>query len=130
LIKERDLYEILEVSPKASDEVIKNAYRTLAKKWHPDVHPLGTQTQAEKKLKEINHAYQIIGNKVTKEEYDRCHNFTVKEDNYVYSEHDPGPNSNGDLFFSDKLGLVVTAVCFLTFFLLFAYVRNNPALLR
>ena len=35
-----DYYEILEVHPRASKEVIKKAYQTLAKKYHPDISPL------------------------------------------------------------------------------------------
>ena len=53
-----DYYEILEVHHKASSEIIKNAYRTLAKKYHPDHNP-GNKA-AEEKFKEINEAYEII----------------------------------------------------------------------
>lgn len=51
-------YEILGVSPSDSDEVIKNAYRTLAKKYHPDANP-GSEYAAEK-MREINAAYDKI----------------------------------------------------------------------
>lgn len=56
-----DPYEILGVSPSASDEEIKNAYRTLAKKYHPDNYansPLADV--ASEKMKEINEAYDQI----------------------------------------------------------------------
>lgn len=52
-------YEVLEVSVNASKEVIKNAYRALSKKYHPDVYK-GNKVYAEEKLKEINTAYEIL----------------------------------------------------------------------
>jgi len=57
----KDPYSILGVSPNASDEEIKKAYRELARKYHPDAyrdHPLADL--AEEKMKEINEAYDTI----------------------------------------------------------------------
>ncbi len=51
-------YEVLGVSPNASDEEIKSAYRKLAKKYHPDANP-GSEYAAEK-MREINSAYDKI----------------------------------------------------------------------
>lgn len=51
-----DYYEVLEVSPKASLEVIQNAYRTLAKKWHPDGKSPDFAALCEKKMKLLNEA--------------------------------------------------------------------------
>lgn len=53
-----DPYKVLGVSPDASDEEIKSAYRKLAKKYHPDRNP-GDQ-EAAKKMQEINAAYEQI----------------------------------------------------------------------
>jgi len=55
-----DPYKVLGVSPDASDEEIKQAYRRLAKKYHPDLNP-GDETAA-KKMQEINAAYEQIKN--------------------------------------------------------------------
>jgi len=55
-----DPYKILGVSPDASDEEIKRAYRALAKKYHPDRNP-GDQ-EAAKKMQQINSAYERIKN--------------------------------------------------------------------
>ena len=55
-----DPYKVLGVSPNASDEEIKKAYRSLAKKYHPDVNP--GNKDAERKMNEINAAYDQIKN--------------------------------------------------------------------
>ena len=56
----QDPYKVLGVSPDASDEEIKKAYRDLAKKYHPDMNP-GDASAAEK-MNEINDAYDRIKN--------------------------------------------------------------------
>ena len=52
-------YEVLEVSEKASKEVIEKAYKTLAKKYHPDLNP-DNKKEAELKMKELNEAYEVL----------------------------------------------------------------------
>lgn len=55
-----DPYKVLGVSPDASDEEIKRAYRNLAKKYHPDLNP--GDKEAARKMQEINAAYEQIKN--------------------------------------------------------------------
>ena len=55
-----DPYKVLGVSPDASDEEIKRAYRRLAKKYHPDLNP-GDQ-EAARRMQEVNTAYEQIKN--------------------------------------------------------------------
>jgi len=64
-------YEILEVSPNASKEIIDKAYKTLAKRYHPDANSVEKKQWAEERFKKINEAYEIISNKEKREEYDR-----------------------------------------------------------
>lgn len=54
----QDPYRVLGVSPQATDEEIKKAYRALAKKYHPDVN--NGSAQAEARMKEVNEAYSLI----------------------------------------------------------------------
>ena len=53
-----DPYKVLGVSPSATDEEIKDAYRQLAKKYHPDANP--GDKEAEKKFKEASEAYSVL----------------------------------------------------------------------
>ena len=55
-----DPYKVLGVSPDASDEDIKRAYRKLAKKYHPDLNP--GDAEAAKKMQQVNAAYEQIKN--------------------------------------------------------------------
>ena len=62
-----DPYKVLGVSPNASDEEIKSAYRRLAKKYHPDLNP--GDARAAEKMNEINAAYEQIKNPQPQNDY-------------------------------------------------------------
>ncbi len=64
----RDPYEILGVSKSASEAEIKKAFRTLAKKYHPDKH--SGDAAAQKKFQEISGAYDIVGDKDKRVKFD------------------------------------------------------------
>lgn len=67
----KNYYEILEVSKNASDEIIKKAYITLAKKYHPDMQSTEEgKKQAESKMIQINEAYEVLKDKEKRAEYD------------------------------------------------------------
>ena len=65
----RDYYEVLGVDKGADEAAIKKAYRTLAKKNHPDVNP--GDKDAEERFKEINEAYQVLSNPQKRAQYDQ-----------------------------------------------------------
>lgn len=72
-----DYYEILEVHPKASQEIIKKAYFTLAKKYHPDVYP--DKEFAVKKMAILNEAYDVLGNPDKRRAFDAQRNGTASK---------------------------------------------------
>lgn len=65
----RDYYEVLGVSKSASDDELKKAYRSLAKKYHPDLHP--DDKEAEAHFKEVNEAYEVLSDKDKRAKYDQ-----------------------------------------------------------
>ncbi|MFE4216205.1 DnaJ C-terminal domain-containing protein [Streptomyces sp. NPDC056844] len=64
----RDLYEVLGVSPTASQDEIQQAYRKLARKHHPDVNK---DPAAEERFKDLNEAYSVLSDPKTRARYDR-----------------------------------------------------------
>ena len=87
----KNYYEILEVSENASPEVIEKAYRTLAKKYHPDMWPKDRMFFAEMKFKEITEAYEVLSNETSRYNYDlKLGLNTTLDDKYntLYSEHE------------------------------------------
>jgi curved DNA-binding protein len=67
-VQYKDYYQILGVSRTASDTDIKKAFRKLAREYHPDVAK--NKKQAEEKFKEINEAYEVLGDPAKRKKYD------------------------------------------------------------
>ena len=65
----RDYYEVLGVSKTASDDEIKKAFRTLAKKYHPEMHP--GDKECEEKFKEAQEAYAVLSDAEKRKQYDQ-----------------------------------------------------------
>lgn len=64
-----DYYAILEVTPQASNKEIKRAYRRKVKKYHPDLNQ--KNSPAERKIREINVAYEVLSNPDERKKYDQ-----------------------------------------------------------
>lgn len=99
-MKYKNYYKVLELkSDRVSDDEIKNAYRRLAKKYHPDINP-GDEAASEK-FKLVNEAYQVLGSEASKKKYDRIHNiYRVKD---TIEDTKEKINLNG---MSDMIGMV------------------------
>ena len=65
----KDYYSTLGVSKTASEKEIKQAYRKLARKHHPDVNQ-GDKTGSDAKIKELNEAYEVLGDSAKRKKYD------------------------------------------------------------
>ena len=68
-MKKRDYYEVLGISKNANDKDIKQAYRKLAIKYHPDRNP--DNKEAEEKFKEAAEAYEVLSNQDKRSRYDQ-----------------------------------------------------------
>jgi DnaJ-class molecular chaperone len=66
----KDYYQILNLSRDASAEDIKKAFRQLAMQYHPDRNP-GSVKDSEAKFKEINEAYEVLGDEQRRWQYDK-----------------------------------------------------------
>lgn len=92
MAEKRDYYEVLGVDKKADADTIKKAYRSLAKKYHPDMNP--GDAEAEKNFKEVNEAYEILSDPDKKAKYDA----------YGHAAFDPSMGGGGGAYsggFSD-----------------------------
>jgi DnaJ-class molecular chaperone len=74
----QDYYAVLGIPKTASQDDIKKAYRRLARKYHPDLHPGAKKTEMEKKFKELNEAHDVLRNEDTRKKYDQ-YGFQWKE---------------------------------------------------
>ena len=82
----KNYYEILEVDKNASEEVIEKAYKTLAKKYHPDLQINNNQN----KMQQINEAYEILSNDFKRREYDekiKIQSVSIEEYNKIIQEN-------------------------------------------
>jgi molecular chaperone DnaJ len=68
MAEKRDYYDVLGVDKGSDDPTIKKAYRTLAKKYHPDV---SAEENAEVKFKEVQEAYEVLSDSQKRSQYDR-----------------------------------------------------------
>ncbi|MHC5544181.1 DnaJ domain-containing protein, partial [Singulisphaera rosea] len=127
----RDYYEVLGIKRDAAPDEIKNAYRQLAKKFHPDKNP-GDQ-EAEKRFKEGAEAYEVLSDQSKRQRYDRyghagmegagVHDFRNAEDimsafgdifggglfGDLFGQRRRGPRPGQDLLFKLEIELVESA---------------------
>lgn len=78
-------YEILQVTERASPEVIQMAYKALVKKYHPDVNK-GFVEEANEMLKAINEAYDVLSDAEKRKQYDEFLREQRQDKNTVYTQ--------------------------------------------
>ncbi len=88
----RDPYTVLGVSKSASESEIKSAYRRLAKRYHPDTN--SSDPQAQERFAEVNAAYEIVGDKDKRRQFDRGEIDAGGQPRY----HSTGFGTEGDPF--------------------------------
>lgn len=102
-------YDILEISDKASMEVVKMAYKALAKKYHPDTFS-GDPQIAEEKMKQINEAYEILTDEYKRKAYDEYlkNEYTNKSENVTHKKEFVFPSKI-------KSGIIIGILLFVIF---------------
>ncbi len=103
--QKRDYYEVLGVEKSVDDVALKKAYRTLAKKYHPDMNP--GDVEAEKKFKEASEAYAVLSDPEKKQKYDQFGHSAVDGSGGGYGGGGGGFDFNGADFgdiFGDLFG--------------------------
>jgi len=105
----KDYFKILGISRNATDKEIKSAFRKLARRFHPDLHP--NDEKAESEFKEINEAYEILSDQEKKKSYEQylsywvtnrvgnSRDFNKKNNDKSFNEH-----LNFDDLLSDLIG--------------------------
>ncbi|MBI3317173.1 MAG: DnaJ domain-containing protein [Candidatus Omnitrophica bacterium] len=82
MVAQKDYYQTLGLSERATPEEIKKAYRKLAIKYHPDKNPANLK-QAEAKFKEVSQAYYVLGDEKRRGHYDQMRRFGGSAGNFA-----------------------------------------------
>ena len=86
----KNYYAILEVNKNASPEIIEKAYKTLVKKYHPDLQDNNLKAEYEEKIKLINEAFEILSDSEKRKNYDlnlKQTEFSVEDYNNLINEN-------------------------------------------
>lgn len=87
---EKNYYDILEVNKNASPEIIEKAYKTLVKKYHPDLQDNNLKAEYEEKIELINEAFEVLSDSEKRKNYDlnlKQTEFSVEDYNNLINEN-------------------------------------------
>ncbi len=90
----KDYYKILGVSRTADEKTIRTAYRTLARKYHPDVNP--GDKAAEERFKEVNEAHEVLADPAKRKMYDRFGDDWQRYRDAGFTGNEPRPGRGTD----------------------------------
>lgn len=103
-MQKRDYYDVLGIKKDASGAEIKKAFRTLARKYHPDVNK---EKDAEEQFKAVNEAYEVLNDPQKRKTYDNFGHSGLKDSGFSTEGFNPFDifnqffNQQGETFFSD-----------------------------
>jgi len=98
-----DYYQILNINRKATNKEISAAYRKLARKWHPDLHPADEKKEAEEKFKQVNEAYEVLKDVEKRAKYDRLGSRWKEEEGGAYQQANQyRPGSEESHFYTES----------------------------
>ncbi|KAI3638018.1 hypothetical protein MIR68_003629 [Amoeboaphelidium protococcarum] len=103
----KDYYKILGVPRDATAQQIKKAYRAKAKEFHPDKHKGDDKSSAEKKMAEVNQAYEVLSNEELKTRYDNGDDPNDPTGGHQHHQHHQNPFGGGHgmpFFFQQQQG--------------------------
>lgn len=86
-------YEVLQVNKNASQEIIEKAYKTLVKKYHPDLQVDNQKIEFEEKIKKINEAYEVLSDSEKRKNYD----LTLKQNEISINDYNDLIDENNNL---------------------------------
>src|SRR5437773_1629514 len=98
----KDYYSTLGVAKTATDKEIKQAFRRLARKHHPDVNP--GDKAAESRFKELNEAYEVLGDPAKRKKYDELGTNWRMYEQAAAGAPGGGPAGGWNIHFGDRPG--------------------------
>src|SRR5205809_5903748 len=101
-VRYKDYYEVLGVPRTASEAEIKKAFRKLAREYHPDVAK--NKKQSEEKFKELNEAYEVLGDPAKRKKYDELGTNWRMYEQAAAGAPGGGPAGGWNIHFGDRPG--------------------------
>lgn len=103
---EKNYYQILQVDQNASSEIIDKAYKTLIKKYHPDLQSEENKIYATEMIKKLNEAYEVLSNYEKRKLYDaNLNKNNISKENYNQTSKKPSEEK-----FLDMIALFITII--------------------